>query len=290
MKENNVLVIGGSGFLGKGVIKSLQKRDFNITIFDLYDPKINNTKFIKGDITSQKDISKLETYDYVFNLAAIADLHQANKDFHKTIDVNLVGTLNVLRYLEKNTPKRFLFSSTMYVFGDLGGVYGTTKRASELLIKQFSDNFDIKFTFLRYGSLYGFASQEWNSIHNYVSEIFYKKKITHWGTGNEIREYINIDDAADLSVDCMLDSEFENEAATITGTQKFTSKEVLELIFEMLDLEPNINFENKTGGFHYKYSSYSHNFPLSGKKVLPKTHTDLGQGIFNLVRDLKLKK
>lgn len=290
MKNKKLLIFGGAGFLGKAIAAQSLMDDFDVSVYDIKDPEIDKVNFIHGSITNKDDINKIEYHDYVINLAAIADIDDADLNFHQAIDVNLIGQINILDFVTKIKPKRFLFSSSMYVFGSLGGVYGATKRASEIITQEYAKKYKLNFTLLRYGSLYGPGSQEWNSIQKYIKNISKNKKITHWGTGEEVREYIHIHDAAKLTIEAMLVEGYKNKALTITGTQKVTSKEVLEMIFEMLQLKPDISFEKKNSSNHYKYSPYNQNFPLTGIKLIPKSHIDFGQGIFELMREMEVKK
>ncbi len=289
MNNKKILIFGGSGFLGKSLALASIEKGFNVSVFDLKNPEIDDVNFLKGNISNPSDFENIGKYDYVINLAAIADIDEADLNFKKTIEVNLIGQINILDFVSRSNPKRFLFSSSMYVFGNLGGVYGATKRASEIITQEYSKKYGFDFTFLRYGSLYGPGSQSWNSIQKYIDDIYKNKKIIHWGTGEEVREYIHIYDAANITIDSMLDESCKNKALTITGTQKVTSKEVLEMIFEMMELKPVIKFEKKNDINHYKHSPYNHNFPLTGTKLMPKSHIDFGQGIFELMREMGIK-
>lgn len=289
MNNKKILIFGGSGFLGKSLALASIEKGFNVSVFDLKNPEIDDVNFLKGNISNPSDFENIGKYDYVINLAAIADIDEADLNFKKTIEVNLIGQINILDFVSRSNPKRFLFSSSMYVFGNLGGVYGATKRASEIITQEYSKKYGFDFTFLRYGSLYGPGSQSWNSIQKYIDDIYKNKKIIHWGTGEEVREYIHIYDAANLTIDSMLDESCKNKALTITGTQKVTSKEVLEMIFEMMELKPVIKFEKKNDINHYKHSPYNHNFPLTGTKLMPKSHIDFGQGIFELMLEMGIK-
>ena len=289
MNNKKILIFGGSGFLGKSLALASIEKGFNVSVFDLKNPEIDDVNFLKGNISNPSDFENIGKYDYVINLAAIADIDEADLNFKKTIEVNLIGQINILDFVSRSNPKRFPFSSSMYVFGNLGGVYGATKRASEIITQEYSKKYGFDFTFLRYGSLYGPGSQSWNSIQKYIDDIYKNKKIIHWGTGEEVREYIHIYDAANITIDSMLDESCKNKALTITGTQKVTSKEVLEMIFEMMELKPVIKFEKKNDINHYKHSPYNHNFPLTGTKLMPKSHIDFGQGIFELMREMGIK-
>ena len=212
--KEKILIFGGSGFLGKAFLDSLNLDNLDITIVDSSKSHIENNlvKYVEVDITDLKKMrSKLDKhYDYVFNFASIADIGEADDNFDRTIDVNVSGCLNTLKFCKTAKIKTYIYASSMYVFGDKGGVYGATKKISEMLVEKHAAEYSFDFTLLRYGSLYGPGAHKWNSIIKNVKTIKKDKSLTHWGNGNEVREYIHIKDAAKLTAQC-LDGKYKNK-------------------------------------------------------------------------------
>ena len=138
--KDKILIFGGSGFLGKAFLQSLDLDNFEITIADSSKSNIanNSVSYVEVDITDFEEMqSKLDkNYDYVFNFASIADIGEADGNFDKTIDVNVTGCLNTLKFCKTAKISTYIYASSMYVFGDKGGVYGATKKISEMLVEK----------------------------------------------------------------------------------------------------------------------------------------------------------
>ena len=287
--KQKILIFGGAGFLGKSLINHIDFKKYDVTVADSKNREIenNNANYVELDITKYEEFtSKLkENYDFIFNLASISDIGEADANFEKAVDVNISGCLNTLKFCSLNKPKNYIYASSMYVFGEKGGIYGTTKKISEMLVEKYAQEYSFNYSLLRYGSLYGPGAHEWNSIIKYVKQIKKDKSLTHWGNGSEVREYIHINDAAKLTIRC-LEGEYINKAITITGNQKHTSKEVLEMIFEMLNMPSNINFMDSYDGPHYTYTPYSH-VPKSSLKVVPTEYIDFSQGLYDVCAKLE---
>lgn len=286
-------ITGGSGFIGKNLIESLIKAEHEVTVYDIN--KIEDFQgefnFIEGDILDlEKLTSSLKNQNYVFHLAAIADIEESKNNPIKTINANIIGTTNLLEASIKNKVERFMFGSSMYVYNNLGSFYGLTKKISEMLIETYSNEYNLNYTFLRYGSLYGPYSQKWNALYRYVKEIIENDSIKYLGTGNETREYIHIFDAIKLSIKCM-SQEYVNKAVIISGQQVLNSKHLLELIFEVLDKDPKkIIFESTHHKkYHYNLTPYKYDIKTASR-LIPNEFIDIGAGIIELVNLINQQK
>ena len=280
-----VAVIGGSGFLGSSVADELTQRGQEVLILDKSPSSWlqENQKFNQVDILNFDSVNEnLRNLDYVYHFAGIADIGESKEKPIETLKLNILGAANVAEACIKNSVKRLVFASSLYVFNKKGSFYGTTKRAAELLIKNYHDEFNLDFNFLRYGSLYGPRSQRWNGINRYVDEVMTSGKLTYPGDGNEIREYIHVNDAARLSVD-ILEDEFRNQALTISGTQTLSSSELIKMIFEISGKEEKVEMIGSAGDDHYKITPYSYS-PLSSRKITSPVFKDLGEGILDIIK------
>lgn len=284
MKE--VLVIGGSGFVGSHTCDSLSEAGYNVTIFDKLKSKWikKDQKMIIGDMMDDRSLKvAMKNKDYVFHFGGIADIDEADKKPYETINFNVIGVTKALMACKETGIKRFFYGSTIYVFSPYGSIYRASKQASETIIEAFSEKNNLKYTFLRYGSLYGPRAQEWNGLQNRVETIVNKKKITYYGTGFEEREYIHIKDAANMTVDALSDK-YINQAVTLTGSQVISSKALIEMIFEIANIKPNIKFKSidLKNTKHYTKTPYRYT-PKKSKKISPNEYIDFGQGLLEVI-------
>ena len=287
-----VLVVGGSGFLGSHVADELTEKGYEVTIFDQKKSTwINdNQKFIESDLLDREHVIKsLEGFNFVIHFAGIADIGESKEKPLETIETNIIGTANLLEGCRKNKIEKFIFASSVYVFSKYGSFYGKSKQACELLIEEYQNEFNLDYIHVRYGSLYGPRAQEWNGLKKYISEIIKNKQIDFSGNGEEKREYIHVKDAAIMTAS-LLESDEKNIAVNITGHQVISTMDLFKLIFEVLQLEENINLSKESNVVsHYKISPYSFQ-PKESKKLVPKKFIDIGQGVLEIIHEIEDSK
>ena len=139
--KNNVVVFGGSGFLGSHVADMLTKSGYNVTIFDVINSKYINSdqKMVIGDINDKKLVENtISKNSIVYHFAAMADIKEAKDKAVDAVKFNILGTLIILEACRKYKIKRFVFSSSVYVYSDHGSIYRCTKQACELFIKNYN--------------------------------------------------------------------------------------------------------------------------------------------------------
>ena len=286
---DEVLVIGGSGFVGSHTADSLTESGFKVTIFDKnISPWINDKQnFIEGDMMNLLELKEaMKDKKYVFHFGGVADIDEADEDPIAAIEANVMGTTLSVSAASNMNVSRFIFGSTIYVYSPYGSIYRASKQASETIIEAYSKHSNLNYTFLRYGSLYGPRAQKWNGLKNRVSEIIKNKKLIYNGTGDEQREYIYVKDAADMSVECLSD-EYINQAITLTGQQTIDSKSLIDMIFEIADIKKNVEFRKKDvkSNQHYVNTPYRYT-PKTSKKIVPKNFKDFGQGLLEVIEEV----
>lgn len=292
MKKKEVLVIGGSGFVGSHVADKLCDNNYNVTIYDLKKSEWINKKFkfIEGDIQNVNLISKaIKKKDIVYNFAAIADLIQSQKNIEETYRINFLSSIKILELCKINKVKRYVFASTLYVFSNQGGYYRSSKEAAESFLIEFAKINKISYTILRYGSLYGPRSDKYNNIYNILTYALKNNKIIYQGNPESLREYIHVEDAAKISVE-ILRPEYKNKSLILSGIENKKVSDLLNMIREILDLPKNsISFKNENYAGRYIYTPYSLKEDFA-EKIVPRTHIDLGQGILNTIKYIRSKK
>ena len=290
--SKNILVIGGAGFIGSHTSDELTARGHKVKILDQVESLWlkDSQEMIIGDYLDKDLLNKsMQDIDTVYNFAGIADIGEASDLRQDTIKTNIIGASMAIEAMINNNVKRLVYSSSMYVYSDKGSFYRASKQAAEILIESYSEKFDIDYTILRYGSLYGSRSQNWNGIKKFIIEILNENKVNYSGSGEEVREYINVIDAAKLSVD-VLNNDFINKAVIITGQQSLKVKDLFKIIFEILGKKENVIYEHKIQiNDHYGSTPYRFS-PKTAKKIVPYEFTDLGQGLLDLIEETHKEK
>lgn len=288
LNKPQVTVWGGSGFIGSHVCDILTKKNFRVIIADKVKSKwiSKSQKMFIGDVTKYSDVEKsLKNSKFVFNFAGIADIEIANKNLIDTINQNILGNANILKACNYHNIKKYIFASTIYVFSNSGGFYRASKQSAEIFIKEYCSKFNLKYNILRFGTIYGTRSDESNAVYKYIKYALQNKKIIIPGSKNILREYINVSDVAELSVK-VLDKKYDNEGYIITGNNNYKLQNLLTMISQICKKKIKISYKPSVKSSHYTLTPYSYE-PERSKKFVNHIYTDLGQGILEIVRDIK---
>ena len=285
-----VIVFGGSGFLGSHVADALTDAGHDVIIYDLQpSPYLRGSQaMVVGDILDEEKVKNvMKGIDVVYNFAGIADIDEASRKPIETVKYNILGNTILLETARKVGVKRFIYASTIYVYSNGGSFYRCSKNSCELYIETYQKEYGLDYTILRYGTLYGTRCDERNSVYRFIQDAMSKKKISYYGDGSEIREYINVLDAARASVE-ILDDEYRNEHVIFTGHYPLKVKELFIMIREIL--KQDIKFEfiqpDKNGAMgHYTMTPYTF-IPKVGKKYVKHYYTDLGQGLLLCMQEV----
>jgi UDP-glucose 4-epimerase len=282
-----VVVFGGSGFLGSYLVEELLDRGYQTTVCDIekMDYDIRGYNFIECDIMSPDQVSNAisRDVDFVFNLAGFANLDEAVDNPYRTMELNVMGNINVLEACRENDIVRFVYASSAYAMNNKGSFYGISKLSSEKVVEEYYKRYNLPYTILRYGSVYSERDYENNYIYNLVKEAIQTGTIEHEGDGKEIREYIHARDAAKLSVDVLESEKFKNGQVVLTGVERMQRKELFLMIQEILNHGLEIKLKDEGYGNHYKYTPYSFE-PSVSKKLVANPHIDMGQGLLRCVK------
>ncbi len=285
-----IIIFGGAGFLGSHVADTLSSRGHEVVVFDVRpSPCLSpGQKMIVGDILDEGLVRKsVSGCDVVYNFAGIADIDECVTRAIDAVKYNILGNTIVLESAREANVKRFVFASSVYVFSGAGAIYRSTKQACELFVETYNHVYHFPYTIVRYGSLYGERADMRNSIHRHIYNALRNNKIVYQGDGEEIREFIHVRDAAELSAE-ILSPEYENQHVILTGQHAMQYKELLSMIREMVGSHVKIEYQPGASETHYKTTPYSFN-PKLGKKLVNNPYIDLGQGLLGCMREIHEK-
>jgi len=269
------LVTGGAGFIGGAVAKKLITNGYKVYIIDnlrtgFLENVPKDAVFIKGDFSKDETIAKLNNikFDGIFHIGGQSSGEISFEDPEYDLDTNTLSTLKLLQYSVKTGCKKFIYASTMSVYGEQEGkeqfsesdetnpksFYAVGKLASEKYMQIFKNQFDIDFVSLRYFNVYG-PGQNLENLKQGMVSIYLKQffddnfdEVIVKGSLDRFRDLIYIDDVVDITIKSFFDKNFNNKIINVGTGKKTTVKEILELIKKISGINKPIKVEKGTPG------------------------------------------
>jgi UDP-glucose 4-epimerase len=284
-----LLVTGGAGFLGSHLVDELAARRHSVTVLDRAPSKWlpPGVKMLVADLGDREALSAaIEGHDAVYHLAGFADLNAAKTRPLDTVHANIVGTVHLLEAMRAANVTRLLFASTAYVYSREGGFYRCSKQACESYIEEYARTFGVRYTMIRYGSLYGPRADASNGVYRLLRTAMSEGRLAYSGGPDDIREYIHVEDAARLSAD-VLDAAYEGQHVTLTGASPTRAADLFMMFQEILGRRIEIDYRHLEGpgSGHYAVTPYAYT-PRPGKKLVTTQYVDMGQGLLRMVEDI----
>ena len=217
------IVTGGAGFIGSHIVEKLKRLEHMVVVVDNeYSDNDNfhwrkDTLNVNIDITDYKALKKAFTgADYIFHLAAEARIGPAIKNPLNALNINTMGTCNVLQCAREVGAKKVLYSSTSSGYGlneapnietqpdDCLNPYSVSKIAGEKLCKMYTDLYGLNTIIFRYFNVFGERAPR-KGQYAPVTGIFLRQKaagepLTIVGDGEQRRDYIYVKDVANANV------------------------------------------------------------------------------------------
>lgn len=272
------LVTGSNGFAGINIVRKLaQKGEFVVGLDN--SPPIEETKaflgeaadkvrFLLGDIVDPKEvleISKEYNIQRFVHAAAVTptiDGEKANPS--RVIDVNLMGTVNVLEAARKLSAKRFVFVSSSGMYGApknpaelvsadsplrLDKLYAICKYSSELIVKRYVDLFGLSAVTGRMCAIFGpmertsISRENPSMIYKLLGSMFSEKRLRIKG-GSLVNDYTHAEDAATIWSHLTLDNNLLYDLYHVSAGVAYPLDEVLKTIHS---IEPSYHYTLVTG-------------------------------------------
>ncbi|MBA3500107.1 MAG: NAD(P)-dependent oxidoreductase [Myxococcota bacterium] len=284
-----LLVTGGAGFLGSHLVDTLLARGHDVTSFDRVRSKWASDRVtqVQGELGDRAQLAALVAgKDAVFHLAGFADLNAAKTRPLDTVTANILGTVHLLEAMREARVPRLLFASTAYVYSRDGGFYRCSKQACESYIEEYGRTFDLRYTILRYGSLYGPRADATNGVYRLLRAAMAEGRVSYSGAPDDIREYIHVEDAAALTADVLAPA-WEGLHVMLTGPAPTRAQDLFTMFQEILGRPVDVDYRRLEGPGtgHYAVTPYAYT-PRPGKKLVTTTYVDMGQGLLRMVEEL----
>jgi UDP-glucose 4-epimerase len=257
------LVTGGSGFIGSRVVERLLEEDVaEVVAFDASPrpealPDDDRLHVVQGDV---RDVAAVrgatERADGVFHLAVLP-LGPCIADPRLCLDVNVVGSFNVVEAAQLAGARKVVFSSASSVYGDTPEtmdesrpldawtMYGASKVAGEYFLRAFRDRDGLDYAILRYMNVYG-PRQQGGLVMSVLGRILAGERPSIAGDGSQSFDFVHVDDVADANVRAMA-SDATGEAFNVGSGTEATVREVVERLLELTgsDLEPEYRLDER---------------------------------------------
>ena len=214
-----ILVTGGAGFIGSHIVEHFQGKA-EIRVLDnlrsgyLHNIAPFNAEFIEGSILDKEVLARaMDGVDYVFHLAAMISVPESMLKPVECVEINTIGTLNVLEAAAQAGVKKMCLSTSAAIYGDNPIVpkreemfpepkspYAETKLSDEYYCGIYTREGKLKTACLRYFNVFGPhqdpKSQYAAAIPIFVSKALKGEPITIFGDGEQTRDFIYVKDIA----------------------------------------------------------------------------------------------
>ena len=309
----NVVVTGGYGFIGSHLVSALLERGDSVTIFDLAkntrDCSIDfddhpNFRFVQGDVTDLAALERAITpdVDTVFHLSAVVGIKNYVNDPLRVLDVNVIGTRNVLELCHRHGA-RMLFSSTSEVFGKnpnppfaedddrvLGSTrtarwsYSTSKGMAEHLVFAMHAAYQLPVTVVRYFNVYGPRQNPIFVISQSIHRILNGQRPHLYDSGDQTRCFTYVDDAVAGTLLAADSPAAVGEAYNIGSMTEDTIRDVVDLAIREAGVDGVDGVEHIDTTTHYgsRYEDIPRRIPDSTKAQRElgwKLEVDVAEGI-----------
>jgi len=208
-----ILITGSESFVGKELIR--QCNENKIDVMGIDSISVKNTEYIyhQIDIRNPKIVEVIpENIDAIIHLAALSRDSDCQGNAHECFDVNVIGTLNLIKAANKKNVKQFIFASSEWVYNEFieneekneddviniakhTSEYALSKIVSEVNLKQQFMNKFCSVTILRFGIIYGPRKNNWSAVESIFNQIKNKSEITIGSLKNG-RRFIHVSDIA----------------------------------------------------------------------------------------------
>lgn len=201
---DKILVTGGAGFIGSHLVERLS-RDNEVTVLDDLSTGENvmcsGVKYVRGDILDLVSGAYMcKDADYIFHLAANSDVLKSINSPEKDMQINIQGTLNMLK--SANNVKCFVYFSSAAIYGSNGtnplSFYGISKLAAEQYCLACQEIYGIPVVILRCFNVYGERSRN-GVIPVLLDCIKSDRPFTIYGDGEQSRDFVYVDDVVEMA-------------------------------------------------------------------------------------------
>jgi UDP-glucose 4-epimerase len=275
---SKIVITGGAGFIGSHIAESLSKDGHEIVIVDNLDPyysvdlkkrnlnlvfESGDATFINADVTDLASMKEIldGTVDYVYHEAAQAGVRISVEDPFKPNDVNVLGTLNVLKASLDAGVKKVINASSSSVYGKVKYLpfdekhptepvspYGVSKLAAEHYCRVFYEVYGLPTTSLRYFTVYGPRMRPDLAISIFTRKMLANEPITVFGDGKQTRDFTYIDDVVEANKRLINNKLTDGKVLNIGGGNRISVNDLIENLRSITGSTSEVIYAGKQKG------------------------------------------
>ncbi|PWU24970.1 MAG: epimerase, partial [Candidatus Rokuibacteriota bacterium] len=268
-----VLVTGGAGFIGSHVVDRLAAEGHEPRIFDLVrSPYVNGeVECLVGDLLDREALERaMRGCDAVAHLAAVADVNDVVADPARADLVNVRGTQLALEAALAQGVGRFVYASTVWVYGGANGngrpldedtplalpthFYTATKLAGEMYCRSYAELYGLRQTTLRFGIPYGPRSRRAAVVAAFVARARLGEPLLVTGDGRQSRQFVYVEDLAD-GVVAALGSSAPAGTYNLVGAEGVSVRAIAETVCELVADVPILHVDGRRADVQMRYAS-----------------------------------
>ncbi|ACB07516.1 NAD-dependent epimerase/dehydratase family protein [Candidatus Korarchaeum cryptofilum] len=266
-----IIVSGGAGFIGSHTVDELLELRMDVCVIDnFYSGSPENLRGYEKLRILNVDIRDFNSIfegikgevEGIIHLAAIVSLDEARANPKLAFETNFLGTLNMLELARKLDVGRFVYASSVAVYGEPvylpideshplkpANLYGLSKLMGEQLAMSYMEEYGIDVVALRYFNVYGprMRSGPYSGVvHIFITSLLRGEPVRIFGDGDQTRDFVYVKDVAKANVKSL----FSNvKGAFNVGTGVETSiNELLSLISDLLGVRAEVKYESPRKG------------------------------------------
>lgn len=240
-----IMVIGANGYIGKHLVKYLERYDVDVATYDVA-VNADLPNYHQVDITEKESIGKIDfDVDYIFMFAGLTGTYVGFEKYETYVNINEIGLLNLLDAIRmSNFRPKVIFPSTRLVYKGVDKalkeideketktLYAVNKLACEGLLQAYKTSFDIPYAVFRICIPYGnLLSTDYNfgTVGFFIKQAKSGKDITLYGGGNIKRTFTHMEDLCHQVIEGAFNPESNGEIYNIGG-ETYSLREAAEIV------------------------------------------------------------
>jgi UDP-glucose 4-epimerase len=286
---SRILVTGGAGFIGSHLVDGLLKDGFEVTVIDnlrsgkmeniVYNQGNKDFHFVKGDIREEHMVNEvMKEADVVFHEAAFVSVRASIKEPLLTDEINVSGTLKLLKAATDLGVKRFVFASSAAVYGGTRdpekredevswpkSPYGISKLVGEYYARFFYEVYGLETVSLRYFNVYGprqncdLQAQYGGVITLFLNRLLRNMSPIVYGDGEQTRDFVYVKDVVKANMLAMTCKEAAGQSFNVASGTRITINRLAEVLKGMVNKKDikNIYTDPRLGDVKHGYADIS---------------------------------